>query len=168
MERTTVCCMYLAGVFVLVVQSVPAFADPTAYCDAFARDLANRKMQGDSVSETSGTAIDRGEAVAAGEIVGSIATPTPESAPNIRWRRVYGNLFDGCMQQYGVSDTSTATSKRPANQSNTKVQLSGQTGTLKPGTQAWNQYCQSKHPSFNAKTGTYQTISGKQRKCGSD
>jgi len=38
-------------------------------------------------------------------------------------------------------------------------------GTPEPGTQAWNDYCLAKHPSYDAKTGFYRTWSGNQRKC---
>jgi hypothetical protein len=36
---------------------------------------------------------------------------------------------------------------------------------LEPGTEAWNEYCAAKYKSFNPDTGTYNSHTGKERRC---
>ncbi len=37
--------------------------------------------------------------------------------------------------------------------------------TLEEGSEAWNEYCAAKYKSFNPDTGTYNSHSGKERRC---
>ena len=163
MRRTSIIGPLVACTFV-VIQFVPSYADPVAYCTAFARDLADRKLQtatNEPATDSVGTSgLEGADPARVDEAVGSVSVPASDvELPGNRWRRSYSTWFNHCMDQYGL------TVHRPAAKQIKKRGVTKSAAAPTPGSPAWTEYCRSKHPSFEPKTGTYQTVSGKQRKC---
>lgn len=135
----------------VLLQTLPSFAGVEAYCNAFARDLADRKVRGNasqlvtSLEATGETLTDDDKKIDASATGGS-----PEYRSEARrWRRAYLTVLEDCMQQY-ASEPPKASERRRVRQ---------------PGTKAIDATCRSRHPSFDPKTGMYKTVSGKLRRC---
>jgi hypothetical protein len=92
-----------------------------------------------------------------------------------KWRWTYNRSFDDCMDQYAEETPVkpvAMTPPKPPERAKPPIAAAAKPapekplpGSPQPGTQAWNDYCLAKHPSYDAKTGMYRTWSGNQRKC---
>ena len=92
-----------------------------------------------------------------------------------QWQKSYRNAFNDCMNQY-TAVTPVAAPKKPL-QNQAAVPLNPQDTSveaaevvkpapvLAPGSEAWNEYCAAKYVSFNPDTGTYNSRTGKERRC---
>ena len=136
-----------AGIF-----AAPAFASTQSYCEIFAKDFADGRT----------TDVDL-------------------------WQKSYRNAFNDCMNQYTVAAPQVATKKplqkdvqapvKPPEvevvaETNKRILLKQPDPTaeaskpvLVPGSEAWNEYCAAKYVSFNPDTGTYNSHTGKERRC---
>ena len=119
-----------------------AFAGPDVYCDAYARDIANRKtgQEADTLAGTIGGAIG-------GTVTGGV---TDE-----KWHRSYDKTFAACMDSYKPRDVEAISEPAPAKKS----------GKPKPGTRQWADYCATHYRSYDADTGKYKSYSGEMRPC---
>ena len=91
------------------------------------------------------------------------------------WQISYRNAFNDCMNQYTAAAPVAAPKK--ALQKQAAVPLAAPETSeeaaavvkpklkLEPGTEAWNEYCATKYKSFNPDTGTYNSHTGKERRC---
>ncbi len=91
------------------------------------------------------------------------------------WQISYRNAFNDCMNQYTAAAPVAAPKK--ALQKQAAVPLAAPETSeeaaavvkaklkLEPGTEAWNEYCAAKYKSFNPDTGTYNSHTGKERRC---
>lgn len=141
--------------------SAPARADIRSYCEAFARDLADRKL----LTRTG----EAGMVDMSGLATASLGRATGEADSAAKpWRRARDKALVRCLQQYEVKPAAVKPLARPAKAVPTvkKETASVDTGDgSKPGTDAWNKQCLAKHPTFSAETGMYKTWSGSFRKC---
>jgi len=97
------------------------------------------------------------------------------------WQKAYHNAFNDCMNQYTAA-APVATQKKPLQKQAALPITEPETSTeatetteaaavvkpkpeLEPGTEAWNEYCAAKYKSFNPDTGTYNSNTGKERRC---
>ena len=149
------------GIAATVVATSPASAGRGAYCDAYARDVANsRAGAGDVLAGTIGGAlggaligaiIDKGEGAGKGALIGGVGgTVVGAAATNAKWQNIYRRTFDDCMARNAVR-------AQPV--------YADAGGTPRPGTKAWYRYCAAKYRSFNPETGTYTAYSGKSYPC---
>jgi len=142
-------------------------ADSTSYCEAFARDLANRKLLVDA-SIKPAAADPQGKAVAT-----SISGSTDAANVNRMWRRAYRGALDDCLTQYSKDAVTTASITqavpKPAKPvvpiKKAEVDQPTVAKVSKPNSESVNKACQAKHPTYDSKTGMYRTWSGAQRKC---
>jgi BA14K-like protein len=117
-----------------------AHADAQSYCEDYARDMASNRM--------SGSAILTGKR-------------TPVSTE--QWATANSEILADCLATFEPTPEKPS---RPARKKVASAALSpSQDDTLKPGTEAWNDYCAKKYVSFNRETGLYTGQSGKQRPC---
>jgi hypothetical protein len=132
--------MLLPSVAVAVLScSAAAHADAKSYCEAYARDAATARLTGSA-------------------IITGVRTPvSPE-----QWAAANAQVLADCLREYGASPTTDAPTRRVV-ASTTAVAATA--GDPKPGTPAWNDYCARKYVSFDRATGTYRSLSGKQRPC---
>jgi len=164
----------LTGVALLAVCASQSHADPRTYCEAFARDIVDRKLlaAGRDPEPSSSGELPVNVEGAAALTTASIVT----GGTDAKWRWTYNRSLDDCMEQYAdetpvkpvaitppkplerTKPPTPAAAKKPAPEKPLP-------GSPEPGTQAWNDYCLAKHPSYDAKTGLYRTWSGNQRKC---
>ena len=91
------------------------------------------------------------------------------------WQISYRNAFNDCMIRYTAAAPVAAPKK--ALQKQAAVPLAAPETSeeaaavvkpklkLEPGTEAWNEYCAAKYKSFNPDTGTYNSHTGKERRC---
>jgi uncharacterized protein YcfJ len=145
---------------VIAFVALPAeAASRRAYCDAYARDVANRSANaGDVLAGTIGgalggaligAAIDKGKGAGRGAIIGGVAgTALGAAATSSKWERAYYRAFDNCMASSAVARQPVYAGEAP-----------------RPGTKAWYRYCSAKYRSFNPSTGMYTAYSGKQYPC---
>ena len=81
------------------------------------------------------------------------------------WQKSYRNAFNDCMNQY----TAVAPAAAPLNESETSTAVAAVVKpkklALEEGSEAWNEYCAAKYKSFNPDTGTYNSHTGKERRC---
>ena len=92
-----------------------------------------------------------------------------------QWQKSYRNAFNDCMNQYTAATPVVAPKKPlqkqaavPLNPQDTSVEAAEvvkPAPVLKPGSEAWNEYCAAKYVSFNPDTGTYNSHTGKERRC---
>ena len=132
--------MLVSGVF-----AAHATASSQSYCEIFAKDFADGRT----------TDVDQ-------------------------WQKSYHNAFNDCMNQYTAVAPVTAP-KKPLQQQATvplsppetevsettvkAAEVVKPTPALEPGSEAWNEYCAAKYKSFNQDTGTYNSLTGKERRC---
>ena len=117
-----------------------AMADSQNYCEMFAKDFADSRT----------TDVDL-------------------------WQISFSNAFNDCMNQYTPVAPVAAPKKAlqkseavPLDSSESVVEAAQTTKpvpALVPGTEAWNEYCAAKYKSFNPDTGTYNSLTGKERRC---
>ena len=120
--------------------SAPASASSQNYCEMFAKDFADIRT----------TDVDL-------------------------WQVSYRNAFNDCMNQYTAAAPAPAPKKQlqkqaaaPLNEQETSTAVAAVVKpklTLEEGSEAWNEYCAAKYKSFNPDTGTYNSHSGKERRC---
>lgn len=168
--------------------SAQAFAAAEGYCDAFARDAANRKARNTVGNVLAGSPTNP---VISGASIGNVGGTAPISpdAANKEWRRAYIAAYDDCMFQYDSQKVETAAATPPDSQPSEEViveEVDGQPdipvdeaapekpvskakakskAKFEPGTIAWNKACDRRYRSFNPDTGLYKSLSGKWRKC---
>ena len=137
--------MRMIGISVLAVIASFAFAvqssaNSQAYCELFAKDFADGRT----------TDVDL-------------------------WQISYRNAFNDCMNQYTAAAPAAAPKKQLQKQASVPLaapETSEEAAAvvkpklkLEPGTEAWNEYCAAKYKSFNPDTGTYNSHTGKERRC---
>lgn len=154
----------LLAVAVLAGLASEAQAGRRAYCDAYARDVADSRVSGGDILAGTiggaiggallGAAIDGNEGARKGAVIGGIGgTVLGAAGADNRWHRVYRKAYADCMDMY---EPRPIVYKKP---------VPRPAGPLVPGSEAWNDYCAAKYTSFDRKTGLYTAMSGKQRTC---
>jgi hypothetical protein len=128
------------AIFTLALLSTQASASSQNYCEMFAKDFADTRT----------TDVDL-------------------------WQVSYRNAFNDCMNQYTAVAPAAAPKKKlqkqaaaPMNEQETSVEVAAVEKPkveLEPGSEAWNEYCAAKYKSFNPDTGTYNSHTGKERRC---
>jgi hypothetical protein len=129
------------AVATLVLASTQASANSQTYCEMFAKDFADTRT----------TDVDL-------------------------WQKSYRNAFNDCMNQYTAVAPAAAPKKQlqkqaaaPLNESETATVVAAVVKpkklVLEEGSEAWNEYCAAKYKSFNPDTGTYNSHTGKERRC---
>ena len=124
----------------LVLASVPASANSQTYCEMLAKDFADTRT----------TDVDL-------------------------WQKSYRNAFNDCMNQYTAVAPAAAPKKKllkqaaaPLNPAGTATEAAAVVNAkpgLVAGSPEWNEYCAAKYKSFNPDTGTYNSYTGKERRC---
>ncbi|MBL8905702.1 MAG: BA14K family protein, partial [Rhizobiales bacterium] len=166
------------GAAFLLGLSAQAFASAEGYCDAFARDSANRKARNSFGNVMAGSATNPVIAGASIGTAGGAQALSPDAA-NAKWRRAYIASYDACMFQYDGEKTVASAAPGdeviieevdgqgdiPADEEAPEKPVRQAKGKPEPGTQAWNDACDRRYRSFNPKTGNYRSLSGKWRKC---
>jgi BA14K-like protein len=124
----------------LALMSAQASASSQNYCEMFAKDFADTRT----------TDVDL-------------------------WQKSYRSAFNDCMNQYTAVAPAVAPKKKlqtqaaaPLNEQETSTVVAAVVkpkGVLEPGSEAWNEYCAAKYKSFNPDTGTYNSHTGKERRC---
>lgn len=176
------------GAVLLSTFSAQAFAAAEGYCDAFARDAANRKARNSMGNVLAGSATNP---VISGASIGNVGGTSPISpdAANKQWRRAYIAAYDDCMFQYDGEKVETAAATPPDAQPSDEVIVqevdeqaaipvdeaapekpvskakAKSKAKFEPGTQAWNKACDRRYRSFNPETGLYKSLTGRWRKC---
>jgi hypothetical protein len=124
------------------IVSTQAAANSQTYCEMFAKDFADGRT----------TDVDL-------------------------WQKSYRNAFNDCMNQYTAAAPAAAPKKQLQKQAAVPLaapETSEEVAAvvkpklklkLEPGTEAWNEYCAAKYKSFNPDTGTYNSHTGKERRC---
>ena len=148
-----------------------AHADSRGYCDAYARDVADRRTNGgaDVLVGTLGGAltgafiggiIDGGEGAGKGAIVGGAGgTLLGAGATSEKYQRTYDRAFASCMADYAVEaeeedDDEPAPAAAPV-----RKRASVDRGD------AWAAACAARYRSFDRKTGRYKSYSGRYKTC---
>jgi hypothetical protein len=147
-----------------------ALAGPDVYCDAYARDVADRKTGhgADILVGTIGGAIggaliggliDKGDGAGKGAVIGGVGgTVVGAAAVDEKWQRSYEKIFAECMDNYQPQKVEAAAVPEEA----APVKKSGKP---KPGTKAWVAYCAAHYRSFDPDTGKYKSYSGVMKPC---
>ena len=137
----------------LLCGAAPALARSSSYCDAYARDYANRtthageNVVGSAVAGAIGGAVLGGilggkDKAGKGALIGAgVGTTAGAVTSSARWRDNYEIAFDRCM-------SSRQTGGRPT-----------------PGSEEWFEYCEAKYRSFDPDTGMYLASSGNWKPC---
>ena len=120
------------------ILSTQAAANSQTYCELFAKDFADGRT----------TDVDL-------------------------WQKSYRNAFNDCMNQYTAVAPMAAPKKPlpkqaavPLNPLDTSIKAAAVVKPkLEPGSEAWNEYCAAKYVSFNPDTGTYNSRTGRERRC---
>jgi hypothetical protein len=133
-------CRSALAVTTLILVSTHASASSQTYCEMFAKDFADTRT----------TDVDL-------------------------WQRSYRNAFNDCMNQYTAAAPAVAPKKKlqkqpvaPLNETETSTVVAAVVKPkveLEEGSEAWNEYCAAKYKSFNPDTGTYNSHTGKERRC---
>jgi hypothetical protein len=128
------------AIFTFALLSTQTSASSQNYCEMFAKDFADTRT----------TDVDL-------------------------WQVSYRNAFNDCMNQYTAVAPAAAPKKKlqkqaaaPMNEQETSVEVAAVAKPkveLEPGSEAWNEYCAAKYKSFNPDTGTYNSHTGKERRC---
>lgn len=134
---------YLLGLSILAVATYanPALATKTDYCAAYARDFADA-----------------------------------QSVDKALWQHKYDIANEACLAGPKAAAQPVKTipkSKKPLTETQTTEPAEPKTTStpasakvkLETGSDNWNTYCANKYTSFNAKTGTYTSHKGVERKC---
>jgi uncharacterized protein YcfJ len=165
---------FFVAAVVLASLAAEAQAGRRAYCDAYARDVANSRVSGGDVLAGTvggaiggaflGAVIDGGEGAGKGAIIGGVGgTVVGAAAADSKWHRVYRKVLADCMDMY---EPRPAVYKKVVYKKAVyKKQVAKPAEPLEPGSEAWNDYCAAKYNSFDRETGLYTGKSGKQRTC---
>lgn len=124
----------------------PAFADKTDYCAAYARDFADARTRDKPI-----------------------------------WQHKYDIALQGCLTEPQRSEVVKPPASKPVAPKTKVVEIIPPEPEINPvvvkpvvkakfvrpvpGSEAWKTYCAQKYTSFNAKTGTYISKTGVERKC---
>ena len=110
------------GAALLLAISGEAFAGPEGYCDAFARDIANRKARTTAGNALTGTSLGAilGLTDAAASTGDDATAGAGSAAANNKWRRAYIAAYDDCMYQY--EDEKVAAVAKPSDEQVTNEQ----------------------------------------------
>jgi hypothetical protein len=135
----------MIGMSVLAVLASFAFAvqssaNSQAYCELFAKDLADGRT----------TDIDLWQISyrnAFNDCMNQYTAAAPAAAPKKQLQK-----------QASVPLAAPETSEKAAAVVKPKLKL-------EPGTEAWNEYCAAKYKSFSPDTGNYMSHTGKERRC---
>jgi BA14K-like protein len=137
----------LAAMMVFAI--VPrAFASKADYCSVYAHDFADGHSQDKAVWQHK-------YEIAMTDCLGENSTVETVSTPKTK-RVVKAKKIE---QKVAAVQTKIVKQTQP-----TPASSATQT-KLQPGSEAWNNYCTNKYASFNAKTGTYTSKTGVNRKC---
>jgi hypothetical protein len=141
----------LAAVLFFATASTGLAARSSAYCDAYARDFADRNTHagenvvGSAVAGAIGGALLGGiisDKPGKGALIGAgVGTAAGAVGSSARWRDNYDYAFHRCM-----SSGATA-------------------GRLAPGSPEWYDYCEAKYRSFDPDTGMFLSNSGEWKPC---
>jgi uncharacterized protein YcfJ len=136
-----------------------ASAGPRAYCDSYARDVADRKTNGgaDVLVGTVGGAIGgaiiggligHGKGAGTGAIIGGVGgTVLGAGVTSDRYKRAYANAYERCMDNY-------------------EGQRTGYQAVEDDGDgRSWTKACARKYRSFDPQTGKYKAASGMWKPC---
>ncbi len=129
------------AIVTLAIVSAPASASSQNYCEMFAKDFADTRT----------TDVDL-------------------------WQTSYRNAFNSLLNCITWLSALLAAPKKklqqqaaaPLNEQETSAEVAAVVKpklTLEEGSEAWNEYCAAKYKSFNPDTGTYNSHSGKERRC---
>lgn len=134
----------LAAVLITCLFACQAEADVQGHCEAYATDFAN------------GFGVPKGDA----------------------WQHKYEIALKSCVAQYTpeekpvttaparkVKTASVETAPAPAVIEEQATPAIRKKPKLEKGSEAWLDYCDKKYRSFNRDTGTYQSMTGKERPC---
>jgi uncharacterized protein YcfJ len=148
-----------------------AYADSRGYCDAYARDVAERRTNGgaDVLVGTIGGAltgafigglIDDGEGAGKGAIIGGVGgTVIGAGVTGERYRETYDRAFSRCMADYAVEEDDDDDDDPPAAPVRRAKRKAVDRGD------AWAASCAARYRSFDRKTGKYKSYSGKYKTC---
>jgi uncharacterized protein YcfJ len=138
--------------------SMPAMAQGRAYCDGYARDVADHNANaGDVLAGTIGGAltgaliggaIGHGKGAGQGAIIGGVGgTVLGAGGAQAKWHDIYDRAYYDCMEQRQAQP----------------VYSGG--GRYKPGSRAWYAACADRYRSFNPDSGLYLSSDGGWRPC---
>jgi hypothetical protein len=164
LKKVVAAAIVLTGTF-----ASAAYADSRGYCDAYARDVAERRTNGgaDVLVGTLGGAltgafigglIDRGEGAGKGAIIGGVGgTLIGAGAASEKYQRTYERAFARCMADYAVEeDDDDEAPAAPVRRAKRKAVDRGD---------AWAAACAARYRSFDRKTGRYKSYSGVYKTC---
>jgi hypothetical protein len=155
---TMKCMSAVMAVTVMAAFAGQASAGLRQYCDSYARDAANHATNGgaDVLVGTIGGAvggaiigglIGHGRGAGTGAIIGGVGgTVVGAGVTSDRYKRVYANAYDRCMDNYESQGT-------------------GYRAYDDYGGGSWTRACARKYPTFNPQTGKYRTSSGVWKPC---
>ena len=137
--------MRMIGMSVLAVLASFAFAvqssaNSQAYCEIFAKDLADGRTTDVDLWQIS-------YRNAFNDCMNQYTAAAPAAAPKKQLQK-----------QASVPLAAPETSEKAAAVVKPKLKL-------EPGTEAWNEYCAAKYKSFSPDTGNYMSHTGKERRC---
>lgn len=162
LRKAVAAALVLTGTF-----ASAAHADSRDYCEAYARDVADRRTNGgaDVLVGTVGGAltgaligglIDKGEGAGKGAIIGGVGgTLIGAGATSEKYQRTYDRAFARCMADYAVEDDDD--DEPPA--APVRRAKSRDRGD------AWAAACAARYRSFDRKTGKYKSYSGQYKTC---
>jgi hypothetical protein len=154
------------------------------YCDSYARDVAHRK--------TNGGLIDKGEGAGKGAIIGGVGgTILGPGVTSDRYKRVYTNAFERCIDNYEgqrvpvqtaetkVTETKVAeikvtetkatetkvAEKKVAEKKVVKVAQNEATEKAEASAASITKACSRKYRSYDPQKGKYKSYNGKWRPC---
>jgi BA14K-like protein len=142
---------YTLSLFVaatLFINAPPASASKADYCSVYAHDFADGHSQDKAVWQHK-------YEIAMTDCLGETSTAENASAPHTK---TVGKAKK--VEQKLASVTTKIVKQSQAASAGSATQTK-----LQPGSEAWNNYCTNKYASFNAKTGTYTSKTGVNRKC---
>jgi hypothetical protein len=147
-----------------------AFAGPDVYCDAYARDAANRKTGNDAAipagaggstigGSVAGGVVGKDPGASKGAVVGGITgTVLVAPAADEKWQKSYQIAFEACMVNYAPEEAPQKTEAAAA-----AVPL--QKPAKRKSGKDWAEYCAAHYRSYNPQTGKYKSYSGEWRAC---
>ncbi|MBC8038720.1 MAG: BA14K family protein [Rhizobiales bacterium] len=145
--------------------TVPAQADVRSYCEAYARDQADAHLSGGAIlgAKPKPTAEEREERnmLAMGDCL-ALYTPKLRIEP-VTAKPETITVKPITTTPAKLKPPVAPKPKRKAVTAATPPHIDSATPTAR--TPAWKDYCAAKHPSYNRKTDTYTSLSGKQRPC---
>ena len=88
----------LAGASLLLLSATQSYAEPRTYCEAFARDIVDRKLLAAGRDPNPAPSSEHTATIetAAGVKTASLVT----GGTDAKWRWTYNRSFDDCMSQY--------------------------------------------------------------------